>query len=111
MSEDSLKMNNDNKKAIRLEEGVTRGKPITFFFDGKKVTAYPGDTIAAALLGEGILVSRTMDSAPMGVYCNIGICHSCVMTVDGVSSVRICKTQVSEGCRVESQHFTKGAGR
>jgi hypothetical protein len=37
----------------------------------------------------------------------MGICHSCAMTVNGIANVRICRTLVSDGCQVESQHFSK----
>ncbi len=95
-------------KTKRLSEGVVRGDPIEFFVDGHPVKAYRGETIASALMNAGYFVSRTLNAKPMGVYCNIGVCHSCVMTVNGISSVRICKTPVTDGCRVESQHFQKG---
>jgi len=83
---------------------------VEFFVDGQPVTAYKGETIAAALMNAGYFTSRTIDDRPLGVYCNIGVCYSCVMTVNGIPSVRICKTLVSEGCRVESQRFQKGQG-
>lgn len=98
----------NQEMASRLEEGLKRGEALEFFFNGRPVKSYKGETIATALLSAGHLVSRTIDSNPMGVYCNIGVCHSCVMTVNGTPSVRICNTLVAEGCRVESQHFTKG---
>jgi hypothetical protein len=96
-----------SSKAIRIEEGIQWKDPVEFFVDGQSVTGYKGETIASALMNAGYFVSRTLNGNPLGVYCNIGVCHSCVMTVNGNSSVRICKTPVSEGCRVESQHFQK----
>jgi sarcosine oxidase subunit alpha len=96
-------------KAIRIQEGVIRGEPVEFFLDGNPIKAYAGETIAAALMNAGCFVSRTMDQQPLGVYCNIGLCYSCVMTVNGTPNVRICKTPVSAGCQVESQHRQKGA--
>lgn len=100
---------NPKNKATRIQEGVVRGEPVEFFLDGKPVKAYAGETIAGALMSAGCFVSRTIDQKPLGVYCNIGVCHSCVMTVNGTPNVRICKTLVSEGCRVETQHLQKGA--
>jgi len=100
-------MNKENN-AVRLDKGIRRGEPVQIFVDGKAMKAYKGETIATAIMSAGHLVSRTIDSEPLGVYCNIGICHSCVMTVNGISNVRICKTLVTEGCRIESQHFQKG---
>ncbi len=94
---------------IRLERGVKRGKKVRIFVDGQPVPAYEGETIATALLAAGRFVSRTINDQPLGVYCNIGICHSCVMTVDGVPGVRICRTPVSDGLQVEKGHFRKRA--
>jgi len=88
----------------RLDKGVQRGEMVEIVFDGQPLQAYKGETIATALIAAGHLVSGTSYSKPRGAYCNIGVCHSCVMTVNGVRSVRICKTLVTDGCQVESQH-------
>jgi hypothetical protein len=101
---------NKRSEAIRIQDGVERGELVEFFVDGMPFTGYKGETIACALMNAGYFVSRTIDGNPLGVYCNIGVCYSCVMTVNGISSVRICKTPVSQGCRIESQHFNKGPG-
>ena len=98
---------NDEFVAYRLDSGVQRGEPVQIIFDGQTVKAFKGETIATALIAAGHLSSGTSFSQPRGVYCNIGVCHSCVMTVNGVRSVRICKTLVYDGCRVESQHNEK----
>ena len=90
------------------QECVEKGKPVEIIVDGKPVSAIEGETIASAMINAGLLVSRTVNGRPLGVYCNMGVCHSCVMTVNGVPSVRICQTRVSDGCRVDSQHFHKG---
>lgn len=98
----------DNKLlSRRLDAGVQRGEPVEIIFDGQTVKAFKGETIATALAAAGHLTAGTSFSQPRGVYCNIGVCHSCVMTVNGVPSVRICKTLVTDGCRVESQHCEK----
>jgi len=94
-------------QSSRLDTGIRRGEVITFFLDGNPLKAYKGETIAAALMASGHLVTRTIDGQPLGVYCNIGVCHSCLMTVDGLKSVRICKTLVTENCKVETQHFER----
>lgn len=94
-------------QAKRLDSGIKRGEEIEIIFDGKPLKAFKGETIAAALMASGHLVTRTIDDQPLGVYCNIGVCHSCLMTVDGLKSVRICKTLVTENCKVETQHFER----
>jgi sarcosine oxidase subunit alpha len=99
---------NTKRKATRIQEGVVRGEAVEFFLDGRPVKAHEGETIASALMNAGSFVSRTIDQTPLGVYCNIGVCYSCVMTVNGMPNVRICKTRVSQGCQVETQHRQKG---
>jgi sarcosine oxidase subunit alpha len=93
--------------AKRLNSGIRRGEQIEFYLDGQPLKAFKGETIAAALMASGHMVARTIDSQPLGVYCNIGVCHSCLMTVNGVKSVRTCRAQVTEGCKVETQHFER----
>jgi predicted molibdopterin-dependent oxidoreductase YjgC len=40
---------------------------------------------------------------PRGLFCAIGHCTDCVMTVDGETNVRTCITPVKEGMRIETQ--------
>ncbi|MGV3550761.1 2Fe-2S iron-sulfur cluster-binding protein [Rhizobium sp.] len=58
--------------AYRLEAGgiIDRDRPITFTFDGRKVTGFAGDTIASALLANDIkLVGRSFKyHRPRGIW-------------------------------------------
>ncbi|GLB67865.1 hypothetical protein AHIS1636_23050 [Arthrobacter mangrovi] len=38
---------------------------------------------------------------PRGIYCGIGHCYECRVTVDGKSSVRACITPVADGMVVK----------
>ncbi len=82
-----------------------RGEKVTFFYDGQEIEAYTNETIAAALHVAGIrcLGHSSELHRPRGLFCAIGNCSSCFMTVDGVPNVRICVTQVEDGMRVEHQ--------
>ena len=40
---------------------------------------------------------------PRGIFCGIGRCTDCVMTVDGQPNVRTCVTPVRAGMKVETQ--------
>ena len=83
---------------------------LTFFYDGKEIAAKAGEPIAAALLAAGIRIHRrtTRHGFPRGMFCGIGRCTDCVMTVDGQPNVRTCVTPVRQGMKVETQ---KGLGR
>lgn len=82
-----------------------RGKKITFEFEGKLVEAYENESIAAALFASGVKVlSRSKRfNSPMGWFCGIGKCCSCMMRVDGIPNVRTCVVPVREGMQVERQ--------
>ena len=74
--------------------------------DGKRIPAITGEPIAAALLAAGIRVMRDTPKTGQGrgVFCGIGRCNDCKMTVDGVPNTRTCITPVREGMTVETQH-------
>jgi predicted molibdopterin-dependent oxidoreductase YjgC len=82
------------------------GRPrVWITVNGRPIEAYSGEPIAAAILAAGLRVFRRtprLDS-PRGVYCAIGRCTDCVMTVNGIPSVRTCVTPVEDGMVVESQ--------
>jgi hypothetical protein len=37
-------------KELRINKGLARGRPFEIEVDGRKITAYEGETIAAALI-------------------------------------------------------------
>ena len=94
-------------KAIRLDKEIERGQAVTIFVDGRPVKAFKGETIAAALIADGHRLCQTRNLQPMGVFCNIGICHGCLMTVNDKSGVKTCSTLVSEGCRIETRRVER----
>ncbi|RYJ01501.1 MAG: (2Fe-2S)-binding protein, partial [Acetobacteraceae bacterium] len=53
-------------------------------FDGQSLEALPGETLAATLSAAGILAYRqTAGGAPRGLFCGMGACFDCLVTVDG----------------------------
>lgn len=79
-------------------------KMIEFTFDGKTYEGYEGDTIASALLANGIRKLRVHEESgnPRGIYCNIGHCFECRVTVNDISGVRACLTEIKPKMAVES---------
>ncbi len=65
-----------------------------------------GEPIAAALLAAGYRVLRTMPrfGDARGGYCMIGRCTDCLVVVDGLPNVAACRTPVSAGQVVRTQH-------
>ena len=89
----------------RLDAGIERGRAVSILLDGRAVEAFEGESVAAALFAAGRRVLRTtsLRAEPRGVYCGIGLCFDCVMTIDGRPNVRSCRTAVRDGLRVETQ--------
>ena len=73
-------------------------------FDGQRVPLRPGQSIGAALLSAGIRSWRTTrkDGRPRGMFCGIGICYDCLITVDNVPNQRACLTPARPGMQVRS---------
>jgi D-hydroxyproline dehydrogenase subunit gamma len=89
---------------LELTHGLERGVPVTMTLDGRPVTAYEGESVAALLFVEGVVATRTTRSGePRGVYCGMGVCFDCLVVVDGVPNTRACVTWVQEGMTVERQ--------
>lgn len=78
---------------------------VTIYVDGRPVAAKEGEVIAAALTAAGIRTFRhtAHHHRPRGIFCAIGRCTDCAMTVDGVPGVRTCVTRVREGMQIETQ--------
>lgn len=74
--------------------------------DGQPLAARNGEPIAAALMANGIDICRAMPESgeSRGVFCGVGRCSDCLMTVDGVLNVRTCITPVKNGMRIDTQH-------
>ena len=72
--------------------------------DGRTILASSGQTIAEALLANGVRTLRmTQKQASRGVYCGMGICYECRMIVNGIPNVRTCVTLAAPGCRIATQ--------
>lgn len=80
-------------------------KPVTIYLGDEPIQAYENDTIAAALWAAGKRVSRYSPKRceARGLFCAIGYCSDCLMTVDGVPNTRTCITPVRDGMKVEVQ--------
>ena len=81
-----------------------------FIFGDREIPAEPGQSIGAALIAAGYRSWRTTrhGGAPRGIFCGIGVCFDCLVTVNGQASQRACLTEARYGDRVEPQ---EGAGR
>jgi glycine/D-amino acid oxidase-like deaminating enzyme len=93
----------------RLSGTTVTGAPVTFRFEGRLVTALSGDSLAAALAAVGETAFReTRQGKSRGAFCGMGVCHDCLVTVDGRAAQRACMTNVAEGMVVQRHRDRPG---
>lgn len=80
----------------------------TFAFDDRDITFTPGQTVGAALIGAGIYSWRTTRklAKPRGLFCGIGVCHDCLIIIEGVPNQRACLVPARPAMSVASQTGT-----
>lgn len=78
---------------------------VGFFFDGVAMTARAGDSVAAALLANGVRVVRytPQQGSGRGPYCMMGVCFDCLVTIDDAVNQQSCMIPVSQGMVVRTQ--------
>ena len=76
----------------------------TIWVDSRPVAAIEGEPVLAAMLAAGIAVTRRTDKlrSPRGLFCGIGLCTDCMVTIDGTPNVRACTTLVADGMKISS---------
>jgi hypothetical protein len=75
--------------------------------DGAPLEGVRGQTIAGVLLASGRLAWReTPSGAPRGVFCGIGVCFDCLVTVNGVRDVRACRRRARDGDKITTRSRT-----
>jgi len=78
---------------------------IEFTFDGKKIDAITGQSVAAALLAanQRTLRKTRFNNNERGVFCGIGVCFDCLVVIDGVTNQRSCLIEAKPGMKVQTQ--------
>ena len=75
-------------------------------FEGRKIPARAGESLAAALTANGILALRTTRSeAERGIFCGMGVCQDCLVEVDGKPNQRACMTKLERPVAVRRESF------
>jgi len=73
-----------------------------FTWQGRKMMAREGETIASALFANGVRIfgHHPKDGAPQGIFCANGQCAQCLVVANGLP-VKACMIPVEAGMRVE----------
>ncbi|MFF8024305.1 (2Fe-2S)-binding protein [Streptomyces sp. NPDC007896] len=88
--------------------GAEPSPAFTVTLDGREITALPGQTVAAALWAAGVTSWRATRGAgrPRGVFCGIGVCFDCLVTVNDRPNQRSCLVPVRAGDAIRTQEGT-----
>ena len=72
---------------------------VTVTFAGRTLQARDGQSVAAALTAAGVRSWRTTrrEERPRGLFCGIGACFDCLLTIDGRPAQRACLVPVRDG--------------
>ncbi|PON19054.1 hypothetical protein C2W62_04750 [Candidatus Entotheonella serta] len=76
--------------------------------DGASVAAFDGESVAAVLMagGQRVLTEASSDHLARTLFCGMGLCHQCLVTVDGVRDVRACMTRIRPGMKIATRSMT-----
>jgi len=90
-----------------LDVSTVGRKHVTITVDGRPLDVIEDEILAAALWANGYisLGHNPSSGSHHGMYCGIGHCYECRVTVDGVEDVRSCLTRVREGMQINLQTF------
>ncbi|MDV6250535.1 (2Fe-2S)-binding protein [Vibrio sp. EA2] len=72
------------------------GPQVLIKVNGESVTVYQGESVHAALIAaeKRQLRSSLKLGEKRGVFCGMGVCYECLVTVNNVPNVRACMTEV-----------------
>jgi sarcosine oxidase subunit alpha len=95
-----------------LNEAVAGRPTVTITVDGRPLQAVAGQSLATALWSNGIITlgHHSETGQPRGMYCGIGHCYECRVTVNGTPDVRSCLTPVRDGMCVALEKTESGTG-
>ena len=84
---------------------LEKRRKVTIRVDGAEIEAREGEPIAAALVAASVKVFRMTRkrNEPRRIFCAVGRCTDCVMTVDGQPNVRTCIAPVRDGMEIQTQ--------
>ena len=88
--------------SIRLPK-YERGSSFEIEVDGNRLIAYEGETVATTLLAAGIQTFHpsSLGNEPSRLYCGMGVCMQCLVTVNDVPSCQACQMLAQPGMKVE----------
>jgi len=89
------------KKIGSKRQIINRGGQVNVKINDKPIIAFAGELVSTVLQAEGIQIFNRKHKTgnPSGIYCGMGVCYECLVTVNGVPNIRACQTIV-ENCMI-----------
>lgn len=93
------------KGSVMFAAAVPVACTFTIFFNGSRIAARQGETVAACLLRAGVTAFRQtpVTGEPRMPYCMIGHCFDCLVEIEGQGSLQACLVPVKPGMTIRSQ--------
>lgn len=82
-----------------------QGTPIQIEIDGTPAAAYAGESVATAIMAQGqrTFTQPSVYNYARTIFCGMGVCHQCLVTVNGVPDVRACMTAIRPGMKIQTE--------
>lgn len=84
---------------------IHRGSSFEILVNGKPILAYEGEMLATALMAAGIRNFSQQEEGALckRLFCGMGMCYQCLVTINGQPGYQACRTPVSPGMVVETR--------
>jgi len=83
---------------------IARADRVEVILDGEPLVARRGETVAAVMAAHGVTTFReTGFDSPRGLFCGMGVCHDCLVEVDGRANQRACMTRIEAPMAIRRQ--------
>lgn len=81
---------------------TNRGVSFDIEVDGRAVLAHEGETVATVLMAAGIqaFANHATPYAPSRLYCGMGTCQQCLVTIDDLPNCQACRVLARPGMKV-----------
>ena len=77
---------------------------MTIELNGRLVPAAAGESVLNVLHAVGLRqVARNDHGQVTGAFCGMGVCHCCLVSINGRPKRRACQTVVRDGMLIETQ--------
>jgi predicted molibdopterin-dependent oxidoreductase YjgC len=81
-------------------------KTVVIEFEGRQLNVPAGITVAAAVMGysgENYIRRSPVSGAKRAPFCFMGVCHECLMEIDGMPDQQACIIEVKNGMQIKRQ--------